>query len=131
MYRLSAMILAILLTPGCQTRELNDPPGFYMAVPKALPKSYRQAAEKASAAGRYVMVSSREVYERAYREGWKNCFSNWQYNTIDLTASRPPYEVPQDPSGTDIQNWGERDGYEECRKMLVRNGAESHPQTKK
>jgi len=67
MYRLATMLLAIALTLGCQTRELNDPPGFSMSLPKDLPKFYRQATDKASAENRYVMLSSREVYERAYR----------------------------------------------------------------
>jgi hypothetical protein len=115
------ILLAVSLTLGCRTRELNDPPGFSMSFPDDVPKLCRRANGKAEEGTH--QTHSRPIYEYGYREGWRNYFTRWQFNEVDLAEPIPPMPLPESPTDGEVQHRGERDGFEECRKMLLQNGA--------
>jgi hypothetical protein len=114
--RLLLVAAALTTVPACTTTESHtDMPGYRFEFPSDLPKTFIAYGKS----GESYEGDARERYKTEHEAGWRECF--WGYRNKKIELSDPCPDLPDwDPDHPQAR--GRRDGYEECRHMLLANG---------
>jgi hypothetical protein len=115
-------LIAALLLCGCRTQvaeidysSRDYMPGYRISIPRDLPNVPRGPGKD----GKEFEIEGRYVYETTHAAGWRECFQGYRAGDVDL--SKPCPEAPDlDPESCKAR--GRRDGFEECRRLLLKNG---------
>lgn len=111
------LVAAVLsAVPACTTPESHtDLPGYRFEYPRDLPKTYTAYGKS----GKPFEADARARCKSEHEAGWRECFRGYQHRKVEL--SQPCRAVPGcDPDSLEAR--GRRDGYEECRRLLLENG---------
>jgi hypothetical protein len=107
--------LALAFLQGCKSRDqLDDLPGYEITIPGDVPERMTLTQKD----GTQEEGNGRELYAKTHRQGWAECWQRFQRGELDL-ADESAEPMPVQEFG--IEQQGRRDGFEACRRWLLRS----------
>lgn len=137
------VLIASALTTFAACRTTEEPswkymPGYRIKYPTDLPQSEVRRKWKGNGGSKApgpnapeeefenVIIGRsqlREEYAEAHANGWRNCFHGYRWGEISLSQDYSETEPSTNDSAQfSLRERGRRDGYEECRRLLLENG---------